>query len=69
VFDLAAFTPNFSFKRNSVGRRPDAPNIRGQCNPLANYGLEANAGFFPVSVFKNDAPSWAAGARGTPPAS
>lgn len=51
VFDLAAFTPNFSFNRNTVGRRLDAPNIRGQFNPLQNYGLEGNAGFFVDGVF------------------
>ena len=46
VYDVATFTPNFSFNRNSVGRRLDAPSIRGQFTPLNNFGSEGNVAFF-----------------------
>ncbi len=46
VYDVATFTPNFSFNRNSVGRRLDAPSIRGQFTPLANFGAEGNVAFY-----------------------
>ncbi len=46
AYDVATFTPNFSFNRNSVGRRLDAPSIRGQFTPLANFGTEGNVAFF-----------------------
>lgn len=46
VYDVATFTPNFSFNRNSVGRRLDAPSIRGQFTPLQNFGSEGNVAFY-----------------------
>ncbi len=46
VYDVATFTPNFSFQRNSVGRRLDAPSIRGQFTPLQNFGSEGNVAFY-----------------------
>ena len=46
VYDVATFTPNFSFNRNAVGRRLDAPSIRGQFTPLANFGTEGNVAFY-----------------------
>jgi len=46
AYDVATFTPNFSFNRNSVGRRLDAPSIRGQFTPLQNFGAEGNVAFF-----------------------
>jgi len=46
VYDVATFTPNFSFNRNAVGRRLDAPSIRGQFTPLANFGSEGNVAFY-----------------------
>ena len=46
VYDVATFTPNFSFQRNAVGRRLDAPSIRGQFTPLANFGSEGNVAFY-----------------------
>jgi outer membrane receptor protein involved in Fe transport len=48
VYDLATFTPNFNFNRNIVGRRLDAPNIRGQFSPLLG---QSNAAFFIDGVF------------------
>lgn len=46
AFDVATFTPNFNFQRNSVGRRLDAPSIRGQFTPLQNFGSEGNVAFY-----------------------
>ncbi|MBL8199565.1 MAG: TonB-dependent receptor [Chromatiales bacterium] len=46
VYDVATFTPNFSFQRNAVGRRLDAPSIRGQFTPLQNFGSEGNVAFY-----------------------
>lgn len=46
VYDVATFTPNFSFNRNAVGRRLDAPSIRGQFTPLQNFGSEGNVAFY-----------------------
>ncbi len=46
TYDVATFTPNFSFNRNSVGRRLDAPSIRGQFTPLQNFGSEGNVAFY-----------------------
>lgn len=46
AYDVATFTPNFSFNRNSVGRRLDAPSIRGQFTPLQNFGSEGNVAFY-----------------------
>jgi len=51
VYDVATFTPNFSFNRNSVGRRLDAPSIRGQNTPLANFGSESNVPFYVDGVY------------------
>ncbi len=47
IYDVALFTPNFTFTRN-LGRRLDAPNIRGQFSPLLG---QANASFFVDGVF------------------
>jgi outer membrane receptor protein involved in Fe transport len=46
IYELSAFTPNFNFQRNSVGRRLDAPSIRGQFTPLQNFGSEGNVAFY-----------------------
>jgi iron complex outermembrane receptor protein len=46
AYDVAIVTPNFSFNRNSVGRRLDAPSIRGQFTPLQNFGSEGNVAFY-----------------------
>jgi len=46
IYDVSAFTPNFNFQRNSVGRRLDAPSMRGQFTPLQNFGSEGNVAFF-----------------------
>jgi len=46
AYDVATFTPNFSFNRNAVGRRLDAPSIRGQFTPLQNFGSEGNVAFY-----------------------
>lgn len=46
IYDVATFTPNFSFQRNVVGRRLDAPSIRGQFTPLQNFGSEGNVAFY-----------------------
>lgn len=51
VYDVATFTPGFNFSPNTVGRRLDAPSIRGQFTPLANYGSEGNVGFYVDGVF------------------
>lgn len=51
VYDVAAFTPNFSFNPNTVGRRLDAPSLRGQFTPLQNYGSEGNVAFYVDGVF------------------
>ena len=51
VYDVATFTPNFSFNRNSVGRRLDAPSIRGQFTPLQNFGSEGNVAFYVDGVY------------------
>lgn len=51
VYDVATFTPNFSFSRNVVGRRLDAPAIRGQFSPLNNFGSEGNVAFFVDGVY------------------
>jgi iron complex outermembrane receptor protein len=51
VYDVATFTPNFNFQRNSVGRRLDAPSIRGQFTPLANFGSEGNVAFYVDGVY------------------
>ncbi len=51
VYDVATFTPNFSFSRNVVGRRLDAPSIRGQFSPLNNFGSEGNVAFFVDGVY------------------
>ncbi|MEZ5563939.1 MAG: TonB-dependent receptor [Gammaproteobacteria bacterium] len=51
VYDVATFTPNFSFTRNVVGRRLDAPSIRGQFSPLNNFGSEGNVAFFVDGVY------------------
>ena len=51
AYDVATFTPNFSFNRNSVGRRLDAPSIRGQFTPLQNFGSEGNVAFFVDGAF------------------
>ena len=51
VYDVATFTPNFNFNRNSVGRRLDAPSIRGQFTPLQNFGSEGNVAFFVDGVY------------------
>ncbi len=51
AYDVATFTPNFSFQRNSVGRRLDAPSIRGQFTPLANFGSEGNVAFYVDGVY------------------
>jgi outer membrane receptor protein involved in Fe transport len=48
AYDVAAFTPNFNFAPN-LGRRLDAPTIRGQFGPLV--GTEPNASFFVDGVF------------------
>ena len=46
VYDVATFTPNFSFNRSAVGRRLDAPSIRGQFTPQQNFGSEGNVAFY-----------------------
>ncbi len=51
IYDVATFTPNFSFNRNTVGRRLDAPAIRGQFTPLQNFGSEGNVAFYVDGVF------------------
>jgi outer membrane receptor protein involved in Fe transport len=51
VYDVATFTPNFSFNRNTVGRRLDAPAIRGQFTPLLNFGAEGNVAFYVDGVY------------------
>ena len=51
VYDVATFTPNFSFTRNVVGRRLDAPSIRGQFSPLNNFGSEGNVAFYVDGVY------------------
>lgn len=51
VYDVATFTPNFSFTRNVVGRRLDAPSIRGQFSPLNNFGSEGNVAFYIDGVY------------------
>lgn len=48
IYNLAEFTPNFSLTRN-LGRRLDAPSIRGQFTPLV--GTEPNAAFYVDGVF------------------
>ena len=48
AYDLAEFTPNFTFNRNIVGRRLDAPTIRGQFSPLLG---QSNSSFFIDGVF------------------
>ena len=45
VYDVATFTPNFNFNRNVVGRRLDAPSIRGQFTVQQNFGFEGNVAF------------------------
>ena len=42
AYDVANFTPNFQFTRN-LGRRLDAPNVRGQFSPLLG---QSNASFY-----------------------
>jgi outer membrane receptor protein involved in Fe transport len=49
AYDLANFTPNFNFTK-TLGRRLDAPNIRGQFGPLIG-GTAPNASFFIDGVF------------------
>ncbi len=54
AYDLANFTPNFQFNRNIVGRRLDAPNVRGQFSALLGGSPAqggANAAFFVDGVF------------------
>ena len=54
AYDLADYTPNFQFNRNIVGRRLDAPNIRGQFSPLLGGSPAqggANAAFFIDGVY------------------
>lgn len=51
IYDVATFTPNFSFNRNTVGRRLDAPAIRGQFTPLQNFGSEGNVAFYVDGVY------------------
>ena len=46
VYDVATFTPNFNFNRSAVGRRLDAPSIRGQFTPQQNFGSEGNVAFY-----------------------
>jgi outer membrane receptor protein involved in Fe transport len=46
VYDVATFTPNFNFTRNVVGRRLDAPSIRGQFTVAQNFGFEGNVAFY-----------------------
>lgn len=46
VYDVATFTPNFNFTRNVVGRRLDAPSIRGQFTVSQNFGFEGNVAFY-----------------------
>ena len=48
VYNLAEFTPNFQLNRN-LGRRLDAPAVRGQFTPLV--GTEPNAAFYVDGVF------------------
>jgi outer membrane receptor protein involved in Fe transport len=48
-YDVALATPNFSFSRN-LGRRLDAPIIRGQFSPLIS-DTEPNASFFIDGVY------------------
>ena len=54
AYDLATFTPNFNFTSNIVGRRLDAPTIRGQFSPLLGGSPAQGAGnvaFFVDGVF------------------
>ena len=46
AYDVATFTPNFNFNRNAVGRRLDAPSIRGQFTVSQNFGFEGNVAFY-----------------------
>ena len=48
-YDLAGFIPNFNLSAN-IGRRLDAPNVRGQFGPLLG-GTAPNASFFIDGVY------------------
>jgi outer membrane receptor protein involved in Fe transport len=49
AYDVADFTPNFTFSQN-LGRRLDVPNIRGQFGPFIG-GTAPNASFFVDGVY------------------
>lgn len=49
AYDLAAFTPNFQLTE-SLGRRLDSPNVRGQFGPLIG-ATAPNASFFVDGVY------------------